>query len=89
MHLTAARRGDRVIVRTNFHPAWRAYADGAPLEVIDADGQLAFVAPRDGDLTVRLDYPRRLWLCLIALAAIVGGAALAPRQKRVVADDRG
>jgi hypothetical protein len=82
VRLFGVGRGDRVTVRTNYHPAWRASADGAPVAITDADGQLAFASPLDGDVVVRLEYPRRRWLLVVALIAIVGGGWLARRFDR-------
>ena len=36
--------------------------EGRVVPLFDADRQLAFAAPRDGDYDVELVYPRRLWL---------------------------
>jgi len=71
VRLTDARRGDRVVVRTRFHPAWTAEWDGGRVPLIDVDGQLGFVAPADGRCDVRLVYPTRHWLLLIALAVVI------------------
>jgi hypothetical protein len=68
--------GDRVVVRTHFHPAWEAEADGRPIGVRDANGQLAFTAPRAGSYDVTLIYPRRPWLLMLALGAVLGVATI-------------
>jgi hypothetical protein len=74
MRLTGVRRGQRLIVPTNFHPAWRASDGGREVALLDAAGQLAFDAPRDGDYDVTLEYPRRRWLMVLALFALAAGA---------------
>jgi len=73
VRLTNAQRGAQVIVRTNYHPAWRARNGTALLAVSDVNGQLAFPAPADGDSIVELQYPARRWLIAVALAAVVAG----------------
>jgi hypothetical protein len=70
VHLTNARRGDPVIVRTNYHPAWRARAGTAYLDLSEVHGQLAFMSPADGDVVVELEYPARRWLIPIALGGL-------------------
>jgi hypothetical protein len=76
VRLSGVERGETVTVRTNFHPAWRAHADGRSVPLFNAGGQLAFAAPRDGDLDVGLVYPRRLWLIPCAVAALVLGGLI-------------
>jgi hypothetical protein len=76
VHLTRAQRGEVVAVRTNYDPAWRARLAQQAVAVFDVDGQLAFVAPRDGDYDVELLYPRRLWLIPSAVAAAMLGAMI-------------
>ena len=73
VRLKNAQRGAQVIVRTNYHPAWRARNGTALLAVSDVNGQLAFPAPADGDSIVELQYPARRWLIAVALAAVVAG----------------
>ena len=73
LRVAAAHRGDIVTIRTNYHPAWRAQAQGQPVSLFDADGQLAFASPRDGDYDVELVYPRRIWLIPSAVAALILG----------------
>jgi hypothetical protein len=68
--------GDHVVVRTHFHPSWEAEADGHAIDVGDANGQLAFTAPRTGSYDVTLIYPRRPWLFALALGVIVGVAMI-------------
>ncbi len=78
--LNGVNRGDRIVVRTNYFPAWGAAADGVPVPLFDHDGQLAFSAPRSGTYDVLLDYPRRRWLTLLAFVALAAGAALLHRS---------
>jgi hypothetical protein len=77
--LEGVRAGDRVVVRTNYYPAWTASARGAAVPLTDADGQLAFTAPFDGAYDVMLAYPRRPWLFVLALAGLVLGVVVVPR----------
>jgi hypothetical protein len=75
--LDGVRAGTRVVVRTNYHPSWSAHVDGSsePLPLFDAGGQLGFVAPKDGQYSVVLTYPRRVWLAVLA-ALTVGLATM-------------
>ena len=72
--IDGARIGDLVVVRTNYHPAWNAVHNGVSLRLFDADGRLAFHAPADGDISIELVYPRRLWLIGLASFISIGGA---------------
>jgi hypothetical protein len=89
VHLTNAHRGDPVIVRTNYHPAWRARAGTEYLELSDVDGQLAFPAPADGDSVVELEYPARRWLIPIALGGMAAGWWLMRRLENGRKRERG
>ena len=71
--LTNVRAGDETVVRTNYFPAWTARFGGEAVALHSSDGQLAFRAPRDGTYDVALEYPRRPWLPVLALAALVAG----------------
>jgi hypothetical protein len=88
--LAGVRAGESVTVRTNFHPAWTADAHGTPISLgPNADGQLTFSSPCDGDCVVTLRYPRRRWLLPIAgLAVVVAGALLRRRQPDVAEPPR-
>jgi hypothetical protein len=76
VRIAAAQRGEVVTIRTRFHPAWRARTGRQAISLFDADGQLAFAAPRDGDYDVELVYPRRLWLIPAAVAAAILGVLI-------------
>jgi hypothetical protein len=76
IRVRGAQRGEIVTVRTNYDRAWRARLQGQAVPVFDAEGQLAFAAPRDGDYDVELVYPRRLWLIPSAVAALILGALI-------------
>jgi hypothetical protein len=78
VRLDGVRAGDRVIVRTNFYPAWTAWDGSSPVALIDHDGMLAFQAPRDGTYEVELRYPTRTGLLALAFGLVlltVAGAA--------------
>ena len=65
--------GTPVVVRTNYYPAWRAYAGGREVSLYSAAGQMGFDAPASGTYIVRFEYPRYRWLSFFALSvAIVG-----------------
>lgn len=80
--LDGVSRGDQVVVRANYYPAWRARVDDEPVPLEAHDGQLAFRAPRDGTYVVRLEYPRYTALNLGALFLWLGGLAALARPVR-------
>jgi hypothetical protein len=80
VRLEGVRRGEPVTVRTNYYPAWRATAGGHRLDVFSNDGQLAVAAPCDGRCDVVLEYPRRTWLTVVALLALLAGAMVLTRS---------
>jgi hypothetical protein len=63
--------GERVVIRTNYYPAWRLTGPHGPVPTLDVDGQLAFDAPASGDLTLQLSYPRYRWTMAVAVAGLV------------------
>jgi hypothetical protein len=63
-------------VRAKNYPAWRAHADGVPVELRERNGQLLFPAPRDGTYVVALEYPRYRGLVVGALGTFLAGIAL-------------
>jgi hypothetical protein len=71
--IRSAVQSDHAVVRTNYYPAWQARVGDAPVSLYASDGQLSFHAPASGSYMVRLDYPRRRWLSLIALTVFVCG----------------
>jgi hypothetical protein len=89
IHLTRAQTGAPVIVRTSFHPAWRASAHGRPVSLRSEDGQLAFDAPADGDYDVELIYPRRTWLLVFGILVTLVGSWAAYRFSAQVARPSG
>ncbi len=83
VELEDVRAGDRVVVRTNFYPAWTATSEHRSVDLFAAGGQLAFRAPRSGSYSVVLRYPRRVWLSCLALAcAALGLVALTLAARR-------
>jgi len=76
VRVPSAAQGERLVIAVNYHPAWRAFDGDREIALSDAGGQLAFDAPRSGPLEVRLVYPPKRWLLLLALSALVAGVAL-------------
>jgi hypothetical protein len=79
VRLVDVREGDRVVVRTHYHPAWAAFA-GVPLATGAVDGQLAFAAPSNGSYDVTLVYPARRGLLVVS--ALVMGAVVVWDRRR-------
>jgi hypothetical protein len=77
--LRSVTRGAPVVLRTHFHPAWSAMAEGRPVPLRAENDQLAFDAPRDGDLVVELSYDRRQWLTVVSMVALLVGMAILSR----------
>jgi hypothetical protein len=87
VQLKGVPAGATVVVRTNYHPSWTASVDRELVSLFDSNGQLAFLSPKDGSYTVRLSYPRRAWLSLVALVAIVFGVWVGSRWRPLMAED--
>lgn len=83
--LTDVIAGDRVVVRTNYYPAWRARRDDATVPLYDAGGQLAFDAPISGSYVVRLEYPSYRALNMGAMIALILGILVMSRARRTAA----
>jgi hypothetical protein len=86
VRLTGVEAGDRIVVRTHYHPAWQAVAAAGPIVTMAVDGQLGFVAPASGSYDVTLVYPARRWLLVLSallLAAVVAAERrLSPARAR-------
>ena len=80
IRLDDVTRGDLVIVRTNYHPAWSASANGTAVPLRDHLGQLTFDAPADGEVILELVYPRRRWLLALAGLSLVAATWLTVRM---------
>lgn len=72
-----ARAGETLTWVTRYHADWTATVDGAAVPVVDGDGLVRVVAPRDGDFALEFRFPKRhadLWigagLALVGLVAI-------------------
>jgi hypothetical protein len=70
------------LLRTHFYPAWTAWFEAQQVPIIDSDGQMTLLAPRDGNFTIELRYPKRSWLIALALATIVIGSAVLALEHR-------
>lgn len=77
--LEGVPRGSEVVVRTHYHPAWSASADGREVALRSSAGQLAFDNPVDGRGSVALAYDRRVWLSMISLLGLGTGLILLAR----------
>ena len=66
--------GTPVVVRTHYHPAWTASADGRPVALRAEGDQIAFDSPF-AEGVVQLSYDRRPWLTALALLALMAGVA--------------
>jgi len=75
--IQAQRKYVRVVLRTNYFPAWTASIGGTPVALVDEAGQLAFDAPVEGEFVVDLQYPRRTWLLIVSMFVVVAGAIAA------------
>jgi len=75
--------GAEVVIRTNYHPSWRAEVDGnsAAVPLVRVNGQLGFRAPRAGTYVVALSYPRRPWLGVAAIVAVLLGGWILGRRR--------
>ena len=77
--LDGVRAGDEIVMRANYYPAWRAYADGREVILYPAGGQLAFRAPTSGTYVVRLEYPRYRAINILAVVTLLTGLTVMSR----------
>ena len=82
VRLQGVHLGEAVVVRTNFHPAWTAQANGRPLNLVQRNGQLSFDAPCTGACIVTLQYPAHRALLPIALLVLMASTIGVSRWDR-------
>jgi hypothetical protein len=71
--LAGVTKGEPIVVRMNYYPAWQAFVGSSPVSLRAIDGQLAFDAPQSGSYALRLEYPRYRGLAILALVGLVAG----------------
>ncbi|MEI6632609.1 MAG: hypothetical protein WCP22_02190 [Chlamydiota bacterium] len=76
VRLHGVRKGEKVVIRTNYFPAWTAEWAGRPVRLFSEDGQMALRSPADGDPVIRLAFPRNVLYSLSAWGAIAVGFVL-------------
>lgn len=76
VRLRDVRGGERITLRMNYFPAWRAFRGQQEIAIQDDAGQMAFVAPDSGSYAITLRYPRYTWLSILALAMLVASFVL-------------
>jgi hypothetical protein len=82
VHLSGVEKGDPIVVRTHFHPAWHATGPEGAVALRDAAGQLGFSAPASGEYDIVLRYPSRRGLLLMAALVLALVAAADWRRTR-------
>jgi len=68
--LTDVRQGSKVVLRSNYFPAWRAYYKSREVPLVDVDGQAGFFAPDSGSYVVTMKFPRYAALNILAFLAL-------------------
>ncbi|MFA5157208.1 MAG: hypothetical protein WC532_07500 [Candidatus Omnitrophota bacterium] len=68
--LSGVKQGAKVVLRSNYFPAWRAYYKNKEIRLIDVDGQAGFLAPDSGNYVVTMKFPRYALLNILALSAL-------------------
>jgi len=74
--LKSIKAGERVILRYNYFPLWRAFWQNGgkrqEIDLVDYDGQISFISPAAGDYTVHLVFRKEWWWALLSLAGLGG-----------------
>lgn len=78
--LDGVEEGSRVVVRQNYFPLWRAECQGREVELLEAEGQMAFDAPA-ADCVVELKYAQHRGYFVVPLLALLVGIVLSVRAK--------
>jgi hypothetical protein len=71
LRLRGVTKGEKVTVRMNYFPAWRAFWEGHEVDLFNEDGQLALRSPADGDLVIYLYFPKYKFLTMAAILSLL------------------
>ena len=82
IQLRGVKEGSRVVVRSNYFPAWKAYYNNTDVPLINCNGQTGFRAPVTGDYTVTMQFPRYTAFYVMAATAFLLSVFLS--YKRIV-----
>ena len=74
--LRGLKAGERVILRYNYFPLWRAFwqkeGKRQEIELVAYDGQISFISPAAGDYTVHLVFRKEWWWGVLSLTGLGG-----------------
>lgn len=71
LRMYGVERGAKVIIRTNYFPAWKAFWEKHEVNLFNEDGQLALRCPADGDLVIYLHFPKYKFLTMAAILSLL------------------
>jgi hypothetical protein len=69
--LSNVRKGDEIVLRSDFMRQWKGYYNGRPVPLYEKDGQIAFKAPREGAYDLTLKFPKYGLLTAISLCSLL------------------
>lgn len=64
-------KNSRIVVRSNYFPAWKGYYNNKEISVINFEGQIGFFAPDSGNYIVTMKYPRYTFFNILAILALM------------------
>ena len=79
LRLQGVKTGERVIVRMYYFPSWKASWEGHAVGLFNEEGQLALRSPADGNMIIRLYFPKNTLLTILAVSSLAVCFFLAKR----------
>ncbi len=71
LKLKDVKKGNIVVLKTNYFPEWRAFYKGKRIPVFNYDGQLAVRIPFDGEGQIIFKYPKHYFLSFLIIISFI------------------
>lgn len=71
LRVHGAVKGEKMVLRMNYFPSWRAFWKGGEVQLVNEEGQMGIWCPESGDITIYLQFPKYRLITMLIVVTLV------------------